>query len=102
VAAADAFFADGAVDLGSLASGALSGNPLLLTATFTLTTAAAGSGYYVQMIAGDPPAASPPGAASRLGFAHAMASMGGGGGAGGAHLGAVAGRTSPRLAVPPS
>ena len=102
VAAADAFFADGAVDLGSLASGALSASPLLLTATFTLTTAAAGSGYYVEMIAGDPPAASPPGAASRLGFAQAMASMDGGGGAGGGLMGAAPASTSPRLAVPPS
>ena len=60
VADADAFFADTAIDLGSLASGALSGNPLTLTATFTLTTDAPGSGYYVQMIAGDPPAAARP------------------------------------------
>lgn len=71
VAAADAFFADRAVDLGSLATGQLSGGPLTLVAKLTLTTDAPGSGYYLQMIAGDPP----PDHASSIRFAHAMAGL---------------------------
>ena len=93
VAEADDFFGDTAMDLGSLASGPLSTSPLVLTATFTLTTDTPGSVYYVQMITGDPPAAAAPGAASRIGFAQAMASVGGGT-AGGALAGAAGGPTA--------
>ncbi len=72
VAAAQAFFTDNAMDLGSLASGALGGNLLTLQASFTLTTAAPGDGFYAQIIIGDPPSAATH--ASR--FAQTMAGMG--------------------------
>ena len=58
VASAQAFFTNSAMDLGSLASGPLSGATLTLVATFTITTAASGDGFYAQMIIGDPPTAS--------------------------------------------
>ncbi len=58
VAAAEAFFTDDAMDLGSLATGPLSGGTLLLKATFSLTTTSPGSGFYGQLIIGDPPPAS--------------------------------------------
>ena len=72
LAAADKFFTDHAKDLGSLASGPLSATILNLVATLSLTTDAAGSGFYFQMIAGDPSAAAPS-AASGQRFAQTMA-----------------------------
>ena len=72
LAAANAFFTDHAVSLGSLATGALSGATLTLAATFTLTTSTAGQGFYAQMIIGDPPAAT---TGSQM-FVQAMAGMG--------------------------
>ena len=71
VAAAQAFFTNNAMDLGSLASGPLSGNILTLQASFTMTTAASGDGFYAQMIIGDPP----PAAASPSRFAQTMAGL---------------------------
>ena len=58
-AAARSYFSNHAIDVGSLASGALSGNALTLQATMSMTTASAGSGFYGGMIIGDPPAAPP-------------------------------------------
>ncbi len=70
---AETFFTDKAKDLGSLATGALSGNTLTLQATFTLTTTTPGQGFFAQMIIGDPPSTAPP--VSR--FAQAIAGLGG-------------------------
>jgi len=78
-AAAQAYFTNNAVDLGSLASGPLSGSTLSLQATMSVTTTAAGSGFFGSMIIGDPPVASH--GVSPNAFVQAMASMGGGSGA---------------------
>ncbi|MHB8528643.1 MAG: hypothetical protein ACYC8V_03915, partial [Caulobacteraceae bacterium] len=75
VAAAQTFFTDHAKDLGALSTGALSGNILTLQASFSLTTATANSGFYAQLIIGDPPNASH--AAPTHRFAEAMAGLGG-------------------------
>ena len=56
-AAAEAFFTDDAVSLGSLASGSLSGNALSLKVTMQVTTDAANAGFYGDVILGDPPGA---------------------------------------------
>ena len=72
VAAAEAFFADDALDLGSLATGPLSGSILTLEATLTVTTASAGTGFYTGLIIGDPP----PAASGTSHFAQAMAGLG--------------------------
>ena len=77
------FFTDHAKDLGST---------LTLTATFKLTTDAANSGFYAQIILGDPPPAAH-GAASR--FAQAAAGLGGEG------AGAINGGASGRWTDPP-
>ncbi len=75
VTQAEAFFNDNALDLGSLATGPLSGSALTLQATFTLTTTNPGDGFYARMIIGDPPAAT--GVSSRGAFVAAMAGLGG-------------------------
>ena len=72
VAEVDAFFNDVTYDLGSLASGALSGPTLNVQLTLELTTASLGSGVWGDFIIGDPPPAS--GASAH--FVHAMASLG--------------------------
>ena len=54
---AKAFFNNQAIDLGTLGKGALSGSPLTLKATLSVTTASSGSGFYSGPINGDPPAA---------------------------------------------
>ena len=79
LAAANAYFADDYVILGTLGAGALTASTLTLVATLTITTDAADSGYYFNAIIGDPPAA---GSASSHQFIHAMAGLGAGGGAG--------------------
>jgi len=59
--AAQTYFTNNAVDLGSLASGTLSGNTLTLKAVMSVTTTTtAGSGFYGGLIIGDPPARSAP------------------------------------------
>ncbi len=73
LAAAESYFNDAAVNLGALGSGALSGSLLSLTATLSLTTDAAGSGFYFQMITGDPPG----GSRTATQFSQAMAGLGG-------------------------
>ncbi len=75
LARAEQFFTDHAKDLGSLASGPLSGSSLDLVATLSLTTDAAGSGFYFQMITGDPPPSVGPSAAGQR-FAQTMAGLG--------------------------
>jgi hypothetical protein len=55
-AAAVAYFTNHAIDVGSLASGALSGNTLTLNAVMSVTTSKAGSGFYGGILLGDPPA----------------------------------------------
>ena len=82
--AAETFFTDHAFDLGSLASGPLSASTLSLTASLTVTTDTPGSGFYLQLIIGDPP----PAASHSSRFAQAMAGMGAG----------VEGSASPPLA----
>jgi hypothetical protein len=76
VAAAVTYFSDNAIDLGSLASGALSANTLSLTATLTVVSDAANSGFAGELILGDPPSH----AAGRLSAAawehHAMVAPG--------------------------
>jgi len=57
-AEAKRFFTDDAVDLGSLASGqTLGADTLTLKAVLTVTSSAAGSGFYGDFIVGDPPGA---------------------------------------------
>jgi hypothetical protein len=74
-AAAQAWFTNNAVDLGSLASGqTLGANTLALRAVMTVTTDAAGSAFTGNIIVGDPPPArATPGAA--LPLVSAMASF---------------------------
>ena len=64
------------MDFGSLASGALSGNTLSMSASFVFTSSTPGSGFYGQFILGDPPGPSA-GGASQLQFVHAAAALGG-------------------------
>ena len=61
--------------LGSLASGALSGNTLTLQASFSLTTKAPGQGFFADVILGDPPTTAATSASPQQ-FAHAMAGLG--------------------------
>jgi len=57
-AAAKAWFTDHAFDLGSLVSGfPLGGDTLTLKAVLTVTSNSAGSGFYGDIIIGDPPRA---------------------------------------------
>jgi hypothetical protein len=56
--AAVTYFTNHAIDLGSLSSGALSGNTLSLTITETLTTTATGTSFDGGFLIGDPPPAS--------------------------------------------
>ncbi len=91
LAAAESFFADNPIDLGSLASGALSNPTLTLEATLTVTMSSSGSGFYTDLILGEP-APPPPPAAAR--FAAAMASLDGGGGSS-----AVTGPAAPPAAL---
>ncbi len=96
-AAAQAFFTDEAIDLGSLISGPLSGNTLTLQATFSITTNTPGSGFYSQFIIGDPPPTAPaPASASR--FVAAMVTLGGGATALVSGAGVSADRLTPALA----
>jgi hypothetical protein len=73
-AAAKTFFTNDAIDVGSLASGPLSGNTLTLQASFSLTVSSAGSGFYGGLLIGDPPAGE--GGAGAPRFAQAMAAFG--------------------------
>jgi hypothetical protein len=52
-AAATTFFTNHAIDLGSLSSGALSGNTLTLAITETLVVTGSGQGYYEGLLIGD-------------------------------------------------
>jgi hypothetical protein len=54
-AQAVAYFTNNAIDLGTLVSGPLSANTLSLSATLTVTATTAGSGFYGDIIVGDPP-----------------------------------------------
>jgi hypothetical protein len=69
-----AFFTNHAIDLGSLASGPLSGNTLTLTLATSITVVASGEGFDAGFLIGDPPEA---GAASVHHMASALASFGG-------------------------
>jgi len=63
------------MDLGALGSGQLTGNSLSLQATMSITTAAGNSGFYGNLIIGDPPSAGAHlGAQHR--FTQAMARLG--------------------------
>jgi hypothetical protein len=77
-AAAQTYFRNHAFDLGSLASGnPLGGAKLTLEATLTVTSSTAGSGFFGDIIIGDPPAvASTRGA--RQSLVQAMAGFGAG------------------------
>ena len=68
---AETFFTNHVLDLGSLTSLPLSGNTLNLQVSFSVTTSGPGSGFYADVILGDPPPTAPH--ASR--FAQAMAGM---------------------------
>jgi hypothetical protein len=59
-AAATTFFTNHAIDLGSLSSGALSGNTLTLAITETLVVTGSGQGYYEGLLIGDAAAGSGP------------------------------------------
>jgi hypothetical protein len=82
-AAAQAYFTDDAVDLGSLATGPLAGSTLTLNAVLTVTSTSAGSGSYGDLIIGDPPAAAKQATATQA-FVAAMADVGAG--SSGSHL----------------
>ena len=97
-AAAKTWFTNNAIDLGSLASGPLSGSTLTLQATLSVTTATAGSGFYGELILGDPPAAKV--SASPDAFVQAMAAMGSSSGALSAAIASTAGLAHITLAVP--
>jgi hypothetical protein len=75
-AAAKTFFTNHAFDLGSLASGQLGANTLTLHAVMSITTVASGSGFYGDLIIGDPPGKAAP-AADHSRFVEAMAGFGG-------------------------
>ena len=77
LSAAETYFTDNPVNLGPVGGPA---GMLGLSVTVTLTTDAPGSGFYFQLILGDPPSASH-GAARHSQFAAAMAGMGGSSGA---------------------
>jgi hypothetical protein len=79
-AAAVTFFTNNAIDVGSLASGALSGSNLTLQAVMSITTTAAGQGFYGNLIIGDPPGKTKP-AALPGGLVQAIAGFGSGSGA---------------------
>jgi hypothetical protein len=73
-AAVVSFFTDDAFDLGSLMSGSqLGDNTLTLTAKLSVRSQAASSGFYGDMIIGDPPQAAP---ASVHSFVQAAAAFG--------------------------
>jgi hypothetical protein len=72
VAAATSYFTNNAIDLGSLASGALSSNTLSLSISLSVTTNTAGQGFDAGFLIGDPPAS------STHQFVAAMAGFGGG------------------------
>jgi hypothetical protein len=74
-AAAQTYFTDNAVDVGSLSTGALSGSSLSLKEMLTVTSTAPGSGFYGQAIIGDAPAV-PVGGGAHLGLIQAMAAFG--------------------------
>ncbi|MGI9170719.1 MAG: hypothetical protein ACR2FH_11205, partial [Caulobacteraceae bacterium] len=74
-AAATTFFTNHAFDLGSLAGGKLGANTLTLHAVMSITTNAAGSGFYGDLIVGDPPAKRSPSLALHP-FIQAMAGFG--------------------------
>jgi hypothetical protein len=72
-ATAQSYFTDHAIDVGSLAKGALSGNTLTLQAVMSVTSASAGSGFYGGLVIGDPALAA---TAPSLGFIQTMAGFG--------------------------
>jgi hypothetical protein len=79
--AAQAFFTNNAVDLGSLASGSTlvgTNNTLSLRVVLTVTSSTAGSGFFGDIIVGDPPPASAPASrpSSASRFAHTAAILG--------------------------
>ena len=79
-AAAKSFFTNHAFDLGSLASGQpLGANTLTLHAVMSITTNVAGSGFYGDLIIGDPPGKATPAAPDGHRFIEAMAGLGGDG-----------------------
>jgi hypothetical protein len=79
LSAAASYFTDGAIDLGSLASGPLSNNILSVEAMLTVTTTSANSGFYGNLIVGDPPASG-----DSLKLINTMAAMDDGAGSGSA------------------
>ena len=97
-AAAKTYFTNNAIDLGSLASGPLSGPTLTLQATLSVTMSAAGSGFYGELILGDPPAAKT--SASPNAFAQVMAGMGSNSGALSNAIACATGGAHTTLAMP--
>jgi hypothetical protein len=75
-AAAQTYFTDNAVDLGSLATGPLSGNTLTLKELLTVTSTAAGSGFYGQALVGDAPPANAMSNGAHHNLIQAMAAFG--------------------------
>ena len=96
-ASAKAFFTNDAIDLGSLASGPLSGDTLDLSIQMSVTTTSTGQGFDAGFLIGDPPPAQ--GASVPL-MASAMASFGENASAGGYQRSfADQGQLAPRLAA---
>jgi len=98
-AAALTWFTDNAVDLGSLAAGQpLGGNTLTLQAVLTVTSTSAGSGFYGDLIIGDPPtqSASP----SHQKFIEAMSGFGATGGGAAVAADTRHNRVAPMLVAP--
>ena len=98
VAAATAYFTNNALDLGSLASGPLSGNTLSLTITTSITMTHSGQGFDAGYLIGDPPSS---GSGSVSQFASALAGFGAGAGSGGVEATALGNpSTAVQLATP--
>ena len=76
-AAAQSYFADNQVDLGSLATGAaLGADSLTLSATLSVTSDAANSGFYGGLLLGESSAGAAPAAARPGQFTQALAAFG--------------------------
>ena len=76
-AAAQTWFTNNAVDLGSLTGSLYSGGVANLTVSLSVTTTSAGSGFYGQMLIGDPPpaATTTPKASPFDAYAHLLGSQ---------------------------
>ena len=91
---AAAYFTDHAVDLGSLNSAPYTGNTLALHVSLDVTSTGGGSGFYGDLLIGDPPPAPHAGSlAATQAFAQALSGFGAGTPAHGSSAAPVAGHS---------